>query len=61
MSFRAIVQITLGIALWVGAVIALWFGMWIPLAVLLLLSVLVVLLFVGPSMWDRRSRARKKQ
>jgi hypothetical protein len=61
MSLRAIVQIAVGIVLWVSAVIALWFGMWIPLAVLLLLSVLVVLLFAGPSMLERLSRARKKQ
>jgi hypothetical protein len=60
MSFRAVVQIVLGIVLWVGALVALWFGMWIPLAVLLLLSLVVVLLFAGPSIWERLSRARNR-
>jgi hypothetical protein len=59
MTLRGILQIALGIVLWVGAVVALWFGMWIPLAVLGVLSLLVVAAFAGPGLLAGRSRNRR--
>lgn len=59
MTLRGILQIALGIVLFVGAVVALWFDMWIPLAALIVLSLLVVAAFAGPGFLAERSRNRR--
>lgn len=53
MTIRGILQIIVGAGLWIGALVALFFGMWIPIVALLGLSAGALLVFAGPSIWQK--------
>ena len=43
--------------LWIAAGVMVWYGMWIPMAVLLGVSVLVILAFALPGLLAQRKRS----